>query len=127
MSISFLNKNKNDSSIGNGINYSTDEVKTNDVWIDGKPIYRKVINGNFPSSSAWTSFADFEGMDTMVKVYGYFIGTDGRKMTLPQTEQNHLVALSYQPSTNSIEIKQQGSDFYGRPCCIIIEYTKTID
>lgn len=25
--------------------YSTEEVKTNKVWIDGKPIYRKVIKG----------------------------------------------------------------------------------
>ena len=24
--------------------YSTDEVKTNKVWIDGKPIYRKVVD-----------------------------------------------------------------------------------
>ena len=26
--------------------YSTDEVKTNKVWIDGKPIYRKTYTGN---------------------------------------------------------------------------------
>lgn len=24
--------------------YSTDEIKTNNVWIDGKAIYRKVLN-----------------------------------------------------------------------------------
>lgn len=28
----------------NGESYSTTEVKTNKVWIDGKPIYRKVIS-----------------------------------------------------------------------------------
>lgn len=34
-----------DAESGNGIKdiYSTDEVKTNKVWIDGKPIYRKCI------------------------------------------------------------------------------------
>ena len=26
-----------------GINYSTSEVKTNDTWVDGKPIYRKCM------------------------------------------------------------------------------------
>lgn len=41
---------QNKSDLVNAINsiidseiYSTDEVKTNKVWIDGKPIYRKVI------------------------------------------------------------------------------------
>lgn len=29
--------------------YSTDEVKTNKVWIDGKPIYRKVIQSTLPN------------------------------------------------------------------------------
>ena len=33
-----------------GKKYSTSEVKTNDVWIDGKPIYRKVVTGTTPAS-----------------------------------------------------------------------------
>ena len=32
----------------NGIKYSTDEVLTGDVWIDGKPIYRKFVTYQFP-------------------------------------------------------------------------------
>ena len=35
--------------------YSTDEVKTNKVWIDGKPIYRKVLNLNLTSSPSSVS------------------------------------------------------------------------
>lgn len=31
------------SNIATGETYSTNEIKTNKVWIDGKPIYRKVI------------------------------------------------------------------------------------
>ena len=31
--------------------YSTDEVKTNKVWIDGKPIYRKTIAFNYTTNS----------------------------------------------------------------------------
>lgn len=40
------------SNIVAGETYSTDEVKTNKIWIDGKPIYRKVVNmGNLPNNS----------------------------------------------------------------------------
>ena len=31
--------------------YSTNEVKTNKIWIDGKPIYRRVFTGKVPGSS----------------------------------------------------------------------------
>ena len=36
--------------------YSTDEVKTNEVWIDGKPIYRKVF---YSETSAFTNATQF--------------------------------------------------------------------
>lgn len=48
-----------DAESGNGIKdiYSTDEVKTNKVWIDGKPIYRKVLTGlSFGNTlTTWTN------------------------------------------------------------------------
>lgn len=38
----------------NGVtNYSTDEVKTGGTWIDGKPIYRRVIALNAPAANTW--------------------------------------------------------------------------
>lgn len=38
----------------NGVtNYSTDEVKTGGTWIDGKPIYRRVIALNAPAAKTW--------------------------------------------------------------------------
>ena len=41
------------SNIATGETYSTDEVKTNKIWIDGKPIYRKVVNmGNLVNNSS---------------------------------------------------------------------------
>lgn len=43
--LSQITGNKDDiTNIKNGNIYSTSEVKTNKVWIDGKPIYRKVID-----------------------------------------------------------------------------------
>jgi len=35
--------------------YSTSEIKTNKVWIDGSPIYRKVVSVDFPTNSNATA------------------------------------------------------------------------
>lgn len=44
--------------------YSINEVKTNKIWIDGKPIYRKVINfGNLPNT---TEKKVAHGLDTNI-------------------------------------------------------------
>lgn len=41
------NLNNNFNELNNKVDeYSTSEIKTNKVWIDGKPIYRKVIQGS---------------------------------------------------------------------------------
>ena len=40
--------------------YSTTETKTGETWIDGKPIYRKVVSGTIPSAidaTGWTHVA----------------------------------------------------------------------
>ena len=39
------------SNIATGETYSTNEIKTNKVWIDGKPIYRKTIAFNYTTNS----------------------------------------------------------------------------
>lgn len=40
--------------------YSTSEVKTNKLWIDGKPIYRKVVSGIIPSAIDATGWASVD-------------------------------------------------------------------
>ena len=45
--------------------YSTTEVKTNKVWIDGKPIYRKCFTGR---GSADTVSLGISNIDTIVKI-----------------------------------------------------------
>lgn len=48
-----------------GQDYSTNEVRTGKKWIDGKPIYRKVIT--FPDKSlvpkAWVTLADVSNLN----------------------------------------------------------------
>ena len=39
-----------------GIKYSTSEVRTGDVWIDGKPIYRKYTEINVSDMTTSASY-----------------------------------------------------------------------
>jgi hypothetical protein len=59
-------------------NYSTDEVATGKKWIDGKMIYRKVLNYsvvNLPSQG-WTSVAqDTMNIEVIIDICNF--GTDG--------------------------------------------------
>ena len=59
--------------------YSTEETKTGELWIDNKPIYRKVLTGNMPNvagtAPAYTCIATLTtygalNIDTVVEVTG---------------------------------------------------------
>lgn len=60
-----------------GIKYSTTEVKTGDVWIDGKPIYRRTFTGT-PSKSAGTYRDSYNftisgfTCETLIKTFGFY-------------------------------------------------------
>ena len=106
--------------------YSTEEQVVA-TWINKKPIYRKVFEGNLPTTAGWTGtkFAILPDVDVLVNVSGYFTGSDGRKMTLPYSEGNYEIAVTYKDG--GIELHQSTVAFAGRPCYIILEYTKMID
>lgn len=48
--------------------YSTTETKTNKVWIDGKPIYRKVITGDL-SQENWNHGITFSRITSIEGVF----------------------------------------------------------
>jgi hypothetical protein len=51
--------------------FDTDEVNTHQSWIDGKPIYRKVIDvGAFPNSSIKEVSHNIRGIDQVIKIHG---------------------------------------------------------
>lgn len=60
------------------LSYSTEETLTGGTWIDGKPIYRKVLTGlsySFGSSSWNNTDIDMTGIDTLVNIMAYNSGT----------------------------------------------------
>ena len=100
-----------------GIAYSTSEVKTNDTWIDGKPIYRKVVSGlNMTLTTAWqASTIDSSVIDNIIYAKGITGG--GAVFTVnasPRALGDGHVALESALSPNVLAM-------------LILEYTKTTD
>ena len=96
--------------------YSTSEVKTNKVWIDGKPIYRRVMlsSSSFSLGNSWTTIAgwstypaDFETLTSFC-----FPITYGNRIDISMAQNGfEFTSLNANPS-------------FLKDTPLIIEYTK---
>ena len=118
------------SSIVNAINelksgdvYSESEVKTNKVWINNKPIYRKVIDfGGLPNYNIKNINHNISNLGTVTNVYGVFSNGTNQMIIPAGNDYNSSVLIS---STQiGIATPLDLTSFSGY---VIIEYTKTTD
>ena len=116
--------------INNSISYSTDEVKTGGKWIDGKPIYRKVVDfGALPNATIKEVSFDNINVDTFVKIEGVAMSANGTAVTIPYADVfNNTQSISTFANSTSVSINVGSvnrSDY--NKCYITLEYTKTTD
>ena len=110
--------------------YSYDEVKTNKVWIDGKPIFRKVVDfGNLPNV-ATSKYVDhnISNLDMVTELYAIGKRNDNFIFPIPYINRQTIgngIQLDLTAS-NQIEISV-GTDRSNIYAYVVIEYTKTID
>lgn len=107
--------------------YSTNEMLTDKVWIDGKPIYRKVIVGSSAKHTQDNVDVSALSIDTCVKLEGTCQGVN---YTIPiNTYRNDVTVLSLIRNDGSILIFFADGELIGStvPWKIILEYTKTTD
>lgn len=104
--------------------YSTSEVLTNKVWIDGKPIYRKVINfGSLPNSTTKTVAHGISGLGQIVHIYGTVCdGTTYIPLPAASRIESWSIELSANATNVSITTGQDRSSLSGY---IFVEYTKS--
>ena len=108
--------------------YSTTEVKTNKVWVDGKPIYRKVVDfGMLPNNTMKTVNHNVSGISDWVSIKGVAWESTKNAIPLPHvdTDNSYSVALWSTPTAIVIKVGQDRSSFTS--CYVILEYTKTTD
>lgn len=105
--------------------YSTTEQKIG-MWIDTKPLYKKVINTTSPSEiGVWTTVGVLSNLDELINMYGSLTGADGRKLPLNHGEPSYAISTTY--LSPNIEMKIEADNWVGREVFIILEYTKTTD
>lgn len=109
--------------------YSETETRTNKVWIDGKPIYRKVVDcGALPNNTTKNVDANIADMDAVVGITG-FSSSSTSTITLPYIYDSSTYIEFYFNKTNSrviIKASFNASTYYTTSYAII-EYTKTTD
>ena len=99
-------------------NYSTEEQVIG-TWIDGKPIYQKIVVKNATISNSWQNYCNItdisENLETIIDARTYY---NGKTMPVPMWgSQNGSIFRIIGPSGLS------GMPISG----IIFEYTKTTD
>lgn len=107
--------------------YSTDETRVG-TWIDGKPLYRKVLNiGSLPNTSIKTIDTGLSNTNVQyVKIYG-IAQADSFVSSIPSARSNFNDGIYMWINSNgqlSIETGRDRSDLLGYA---ILEYTKTTD
>lgn len=106
--------------------YSTSETKTNKVWIDGKPIYRKVVNlGTLPSTDTdpYNVPHGITNISTVVSIEA-FIVQSAITETIPNylSDTKYIGRARFRNEYVSISTKGNWSEATGYA---ILEYTKT--
>ena len=114
-----------------GISYSTSEFDTGGKWIDGKPIYRKVIEcGALPDATTKRVATGVSNVDTLISLKGMAYAP-AAIIPLPFTDLQNIaqqIRIYYETSGSSIALSTAGNFSTTYPNTIaIIEYTKTTD
>ena len=104
--------------------YSTTEQRVG-TWIDGKPIYRKVIETTTPtaSSSSWTFLAALSDVDNLIDLKGIMSKSDGQYPVQRYEGTGYYMQFRY--SQYGIECLTNG--FTSVDITLIVEYTKSTD
>lgn len=105
--------------------YSASETLTNKVWIDGKPIYRKVVDlGTLPNSATTKVVAHgITGISTVTSITG-IMQTTGFQMPLPYLHPTNITAsvgIYMDPTSISAVCGADRSAYIAR---VYVEYTK---
>lgn len=108
--------------------YSTDEVETGMYWIDGKPIYRKVINfGSLPNISQKGVAHGITNLGTIINIFGY-AKSGSTFLTIPYDYRTTGIDQNVNIYVNTSNVFARSNwNCSEYSAVIILEYTKTTD
>lgn len=105
--------------------YSETEMNTNQKWIDGKDIYRKVISGISYGNGNISAQSGITNIDQLVNLYLIESGVTGTFKDNVFVGTNRLSSnLAINLKTGVISVTSRQSDIAGTNAIFVIEYTK---
>lgn len=106
-------------------NYSTDEVNTGKIWTDGKPIYRKVFNGNLSNdSNTQTVTHSISNIGTVTSIFGtIYDGSSGQYWSALCYSSTDWCNVRF--DNTNMYLNHGGSNLNGKVYKVIVEYTKS--
>jgi len=125
--VSAINElNTNINSLDDRDNYSTTEQVVG-TWIDGKPIYRKVIQcGVLPNSANKDVAHNIQNFGTTIKCNGMAVRTsDKRALPIPDSTPSAEIVCGATNTNVYITTNNDRSSFDNS--FLVLEYTKTTD
>ena len=115
--------------VDNPFEYSTDEQKIG-TWIDGKPIYRKVIDcGTLPNATTKNIAHGISNLNTVTSFQTIAKSPSANTwLPLPATNTSNIIynVSAYMTNTNIVITAGDNKSIYTQSYAII-EYTKTTD
>lgn len=93
-------------------------------WIDGKPIYRRVIDTTVPKTTGkWVPVERVDNVDKVIRLDTFVERTDS---ILPGNFSSYFyVSYLTKESSVGVYVNQTPAEYVGRPFHAVIEYTKT--
>lgn len=102
--------------------YSTEEQQIG-TWIDGKPLYRKVLNITMGNVNIETKHTTLGYVDSMILIRFIIYGKAGGTIMFP----NGFGYVVFSSSNKGLLSKVNADDLANQPAKAIIEYTKDND
>lgn len=110
--------------------YSTEETNTGSTWINGKPIYRKVVSiGSLPNNTAVTINHGISNIEYVVNSSLTWYDTTDNCWWQDRRWDSTTVVITYNVNPTTIWINGGGVNWNRRTkdTYVTIEYTKTTD
>lgn len=105
--------------VNKNFTYSTEEVDTGEKWIDGKPIYRKVLNINPINIRDWTPIPEVDNLNIKKIIKALIMGVE-------VTNQDCLIFPNVRRAQDG-KFQFLSYSWAFTATAIILEYTKTTD
>lgn len=108
-----------------GETYSTEETRIG-TWIDGKPLYRKVLQGTTGAVNKLETLGSIDHFDLLIISRGTLKTAQGNQIYLSFAQGNYYTTISV-TNSGSVGILTNAAAHSARPVTVIVEYTKSTD